>query len=108
MKFDKITLSERRKYEKRFGKIFRVSRKDYQIVYCKNLVLDGKNLAGCCASSQCKIFIDTQYEQIKETLYHELIHAEIAESGLRQTNGWSMDSEEIICEIISSMINLNR
>lgn len=108
MKYNKISLKEQRKYQKKFGKIFRVSRKDYEIIYCKNLILDGKNLAGCCTSSICKIFIDIQYQQIKETLYHELIHAEISESGLRQTNGWSMDNEEIICEIISAMINLNR
>ena len=96
-----ITRAERKRLETKFGKVVRISRKDYSIVYCHELRAGGQDLAGLCEPNRRVIYINIDFEPIEETLLHELFHAEFAESGLHQTNSWNHDLEELVVETLS-------
>jgi len=96
-----IGVAKRKRFEAKFGKVVRVSRKDYSIVYCHELRSGGQDLAGLCEPNRRVIYINTDFEPIEETLLHELFHAEFSESGLHQTNVWNHDLEELVVEMLS-------
>jgi len=41
------------------------------------------------------------------TYIHEIVHGECAENGIRQTPGWTLDKEELLCENISYCVMEN-
>jgi hypothetical protein len=100
-----IGAKERRRYESRFGKMARVSRHDYSIIYCRELTSGGQNLAGLCEPNERHVYINIDYDPIEETLLHELFHAEFSESGLHQTNVWNHDLEELVVELLSKAMS---
>lgn len=91
---------EKQKLERTYGKTIQINRKVYKIVYCEALLGDGQSIAGLCDSQSTTLYV-VDGSDIQETLLHEILHSEIAESGIRQTPGWSRDIEELICETIS-------
>lgn len=103
--YRRIANKDRKKLEAKFGKTARISRNDYELIFCKDLKSDGRDLAGLCSPSDKKIYISTDYSPIEETLLHEILHAEIAESGFQQMSFWSGDLEEILVESMSKSIS---
>lgn len=99
--------SKTKSYRKRFGHFIRINRKEYELVFCKDLSYEGKEVAGLCASDERKIYINTSAEPIEETLLHEIWHAEVAEAGLRQMTNWSEDLEELTAELIGKAVSHN-
>ena len=83
-------------------KKLRVGRSDYRLKYNKVL----ENLEGYCDPDAKVICVSKSAtgRNALLTYIHELVHAECAESGLRQTPMWSIDKEEILCEGIAHNI----
>lgn len=87
---------------KRFN--VRISRADYEVLYCKHVEYRGQHVAGLCDIEAKKIYIDTSTEDTTETLLHEILHAEVYEGGIRQYPSWSQDLEEVLVEVFSRSI----
>lgn len=73
-----------------------------KVVICTDLQVYDRDCFGCFDPNTRTLFIDVTAGNPWETLIHELVHAEIAESGLRQTGSWNADIEEIVCEVMSA------
>lgn len=97
----KLTYKEKIKWEKYLGKSHRINRKDYDVIYCAYLQIDDKQVAGLCSSNDKKIYVDVTLGDVESTLIHEIIHGEFAESGIRQRSDWTIDLEEVVCEMIA-------
>lgn len=82
----------------------RISRADYEVLYCKHVEYQGHHVAGLCDIEAKKIYIDTSTEDPTETLLHEILHAEVYEGGIRQYPSWSQDLEEVLVEVFSRSI----
>jgi hypothetical protein len=95
---------EKQKLERTYGKSIQINRKVYRIVYCEALLGDSQSIAGLCDSQSTTLYV-VDGSDIQETLLHEIIHAEIAESGIRQSPGWTRDIEEMVSENISQGIS---
>jgi hypothetical protein len=95
---------EKQKLIRAYGKAVQINRKVYKIVYCEALLVDGQSVAGLCDSQNTTLYV-VDGSDIQETLLHEIIHSEIAESGIRQTPGWTRDIEELVCEAVSQGIS---
>jgi len=95
---------ELKKLEKEFGKIIRVSRKDFKLVWCTFLKLDHREVVGLCDPASKTLYINVTCGDPVETLIHEIGHAEILFSGLRQRRDWCMNMEEQLVELFSQMI----
>ena len=84
----------------------RINREDYQLIR-KDL---GPNFDGFCHTDTKTLEVSKRFKNQRETLealFHEMVHAECEESGIRQTVGWTLDKEEMLCEIISRSFALN-
>jgi hypothetical protein len=97
---------EKQQLVKKYGKSIQVNRKVYQLLWCEQLLVDSVPVAGLCDSEEQKIYIEPGTD-VEPTLLHEIAHAEIAESGIRQTPGWNRDVEEMVVEVISQGIAFN-
>lgn len=95
---------EKQKLERTYGKNVQINRKVYRIIYCEALLGDSQSIAGLCDSQATTLYV-VDGSDIQETLLHEIIHAEIAESGIRQSPGWTRDIEEMVAENISQGIS---
>lgn len=100
----RIDSAQRRRLETKFGKMVRISRKDYRLIYCQGLSNGRESLAGLCIPDEHCIYVNIEYEPIEETLVHEILHAEFCESGLQQMEAWNNDLEENIVEIVSKSL----
>ena len=88
---------------KKYGSSFVAGKRRYRIVWCEWLKWSDRELLGLCDSDNCKIYVTLS--EIKQTLAHELMHAEICEIGMRQMPSWNQDLEELVCECASRMFS---
>lgn len=105
--YRKLDQKVRKRFEAKYGKSIRVSRKDYKLIYCRALTGNGKDLAGLCDPQARTILVNIENEPIEETIIHEMWHGEAEESGLHQTSVWTGDLEEMVAEIIGKSISTN-
>lgn len=91
---------------KRFKDGFRCGVEDYAVIFCSSLKKDGEEQAGLCDMTNKVIYVLCD-DEWKETLLHEIMHAVITESGLRQAPsymGWNL--EEVLCEVSSKTLRI--
>ncbi len=85
MKHLKATVKAQKKFRDRFGTSFRAGHSIYRIVWCYDLFSDeGQAAYGVCSYEDKSIYIDIKQKDIQETLIHEMFHAEVYESGMKQ------------------------
>ncbi len=99
--YKKLLVKDRKKFERKYGAECKAGHYTYRLVWCQDLRDDSRPLCGLCAPQEKVIFIDVSQEDYEETLIHEMYHAEVAESGMRQMPSWNIDIEELCCEIAS-------
>jgi hypothetical protein len=87
--------------QKIVGSTIQIGRKRYQVIFCRGLVVDGRDQAGLCSPRHKAIFINVDHGEVLETFLHEMFHAECSENGVRQAPSWNMDIEEIMVETLS-------
>jgi hypothetical protein len=104
MEYVKSSPNRRAQLNKQYGSSIPIGRKRYKITWCDSIGIDGQNIAGLCDSTTKKIFV-LDSEDVKETLIHEVLHAEIYEAGMRQMPSWSIDLEELVCECAARAIS---
>jgi hypothetical protein len=92
-------------FRKRYGRFVQINRKQYELVFCEFIRYEGQEVAGLCKTDEKTIFIDISHNPIEETLIHEIVHAEVEESGLRQMVNWSDDLEELLAEMLAKSIS---
>lgn len=82
---------------------FRIGRHTYIAKRVK--IEDGSY--GLCESEdrkQLSVHKELEGKEAWITLVHELFHGECAESGIRQTPGWTLDKEEMLAEMVGQMV----
>lgn len=104
-KFTPAPKSEVKKYTAQYGTSVHVSRDIYKLVFVKS-INDGY-CSGLCDFSTRTIYIAIDQENVHKTLIHEIMHAEIECSGLRQAPSFTRDFEEIVCELASHAVGTN-
>lgn len=66
---------------------------------------DGQDVAGYTCFQNDLICISTKVPaHIDHTLIHEMIHATIQRSSIRQVPSWSIEIEEIVCNNIATVL----
>lgn len=91
---------------KRFKDGFRCGVEDYAVIFCSKITKEGEEIAGLCDMSRKVIYVLCD-EDWRETLLHEIMHAVITESGVRQAPsymGWNL--EEVLCEVSSKTLRV--
>lgn len=88
---------------KKYGSSVVAGKRRYRLIWCEWVKWDDRELYGLCDSENRQIFVTDH--QIKETLAHELMHAEIFEIGMRQMPSWNQDLEELVCECAARMFS---
>lgn len=101
--FKRLSPAKVRELNSQYGSSVIAGRKRYKIIWCEWLRWESRELHGLCDSEERRIYV-TQ-SQLQETLAHELMHAEIFETGMRQMPAWSQDLEELVCEAASRMFS---
>jgi len=93
-------------FEKQYGRSIQIGHTKYKLVFCADLheIDPERPLMGLCVFETKTIFVDVEKPDPHETLIHEIVHAYVDISGVRQTSSWSNDIEEIMCEITSKTI----
>jgi hypothetical protein len=91
---------------KKFGRVLRISRWKFSIIYCDTLFQNGSELRGLHDPINFRIYVIDD-KDIVSTLIHEIIHAVMDGMGMGQAASWSQDLEEMICETISQDIAAN-
>lgn len=108
-KFDyqKLVPARRRALEKLYGKEVRVNRHTYTIHFVHDLRMNGKTIAGMCDPNAKKVYVDPDVDTVESTLLHEIIHAELCEGGFRQRPDFTLELEEMLCEVLSQGLAYN-
>jgi len=101
MKYERATLKQQKPFKDKFGTSFRAGHAIYKIVWCKELFNDERACYGVCNPEMKEIYIDITQSDIQETLIHEMFHAEVYESGMKQMSSFYHDLEELCCEAAS-------
>ena len=101
VKFVRAKTKDRKEHEKLYGKRLRISRHTWKIIYCNDLSYDGVFIAGLCSPQNFTIYIAIDHEDVHSTLLHEIFHAEVFASGLRQRHDWCTNMEEQLVEMFS-------
>lgn len=91
---------------KRYGRSIRVNRTDYKVIFCEEVLNEGKPVTGLCVPSERVLLIKTD-DPIEETLLHEICHAEFQEGGFVQRSDWDEKLEEQMAETIARAISHN-
>jgi len=105
LKFRHVSLKLKQRLNKAYGSKVRISRHDYKVTWCSELVWHGKGICGLCDPGAKRIYVVADsVAGALDTLIHEMAHAEFASSGLRYTTLWSPDLEEQVVELMSQMI----
>jgi hypothetical protein len=90
----------------KFGKSLRLAHKDYQLVFCEELTIDGVSCRGLCDLTDKVIYV-VQDGDMEATLLHEIFHGLVYESGFKQRNDWDQNMEEALVEVFSqNVVNL--
>lgn len=102
MKWSKAPAKEQAKFKRLYGTKVKAGQQEYKIVWCHDILSDeGNPCYGMCSYKDRKIYIDIKYDEIQETLVHEIFHAEVYESGFKQMSAFHSDLEELCCEAAS-------
>lgn len=103
LSFKKLSPQKTAQLNKTYGTFALAGRKKYKLIWCEWLKWEENQLWGLCDYESKKIYVTEK--ELKETLIHELIHAEIGESGMRCMPSWNIDLEELVCEAASRMLS---
>lgn len=108
IKFKKAKHSDVRRFKKLLGARVLVGKFSMPVHYVTELVVDGESVMGAFCGYRRMIFVDIErgplHEDVVATFLHELFHAEISESGLRQHPEWSHGIEEVVVDLLSRAI----
>ncbi len=91
---------------KRFKEGFRCGVEDYQVVFCSLIKKGDEECAGLCDQERKVVYVLCD-DEWRETLLHEVMHAVVTESGIRQAPsymGWNL--EEVLCEVSSKTLRV--
>lgn len=99
--FTRCKGTQLKKWQGQYGKEIRISRQDYVIEWCTYVKLENREVAGLCDSENQVLYVNVGVSNAIETMLHEIYHAEIAASGIRQRRDWCMNIEEQIVELLS-------
>jgi predicted regulator of amino acid metabolism with ACT domain len=91
---------------RRFKDGIRCGVEDYKVIFCAKIAVNKVQVAGLCDQENKQLLVKCDNEW-KETLLHEIMHAIVTESGLRQAPsymGW--DLEEVLCEQSSKALRI--
>lgn len=91
---------------KKFGRWVQVGRYKYKVRFQQTLSHEGQEVLGLCDPVAKILYISLQ-GSIADTLIHEIGHAEICESGLRQRPDWDINNEEQVVELLGAGIAHN-
>lgn len=103
-RFTPISKKEKTRFEKTYGRKLRISRHNWQVIYCRELRHDSFPVAGLCNPQNLTIYVDVDCDNPHSTLLHEIFHAECFASGLRQRHDWCMNMEEQLVEMFSESV----
>jgi hypothetical protein len=103
LSYKRLSLAKVRELNAQYGSSVMAGRKRYKLIWCEWVRWDSNDLHGLCDSDERKIYVTTI--QLQETLAHELMHAEIFETGMRQMPSWNQNLEELVCEAASRMFS---
>lgn len=95
-----------KRLSKRFKEGIRCGVENYKVIMCSVIKMKGNTFAGLCDQSN-KILLVLDDKEWRETLLHEVMHAIVSESGIRQAPsymGW--DLEEVLCEQSSKTLRI--
>jgi len=104
LKFTLVSPTLKKKLVAAYGHTIRISRNDYKLIWCSDLIWKERPIMGLCDTHNHVLHIVTDSIHCVDTLVHEIAHAEFAASGLRQTRFWTSDLEEQVVELMSQMI----
>lgn len=93
-----------KKYQKKYGSHFRISRYDYKIIYCDLISYNDQPCHGLCDPETRTIYIDVNSESLEETIVHEILHAEVHEGGFKGADGWNDDLEEVMIQQLAKAV----
>jgi hypothetical protein len=88
---------------KRYGTHARVSRYDYKVIWCSELIYEGRDVRGLHDHTTHTIYVMDDSDALS-TFIHELMHAEIEAAGMRQMPDWNINLEELVVELAARLI----
>ncbi len=91
----------RKKLEEKYGKKIRISRHDWELIFCERLIFEDEQHLGLCDPERRRLYVDVNHDNMESTLLHEILHAELSASGIRQRKDWCMNMEEQIVELVA-------
>ena len=104
--YKKASTVDRKRYEELFGKVIRVGREDYRVIYCtdlkeKNSDDNYEKLDGLCCLLDKVMLINISFGERYSllTLVHEIAHAELFESCIVLADNFPRELEEPLVEL---------